>query len=50
MAFNLITVAPGSIENRVIAIPDEQPAIPSGLRVPRVHPSELQPAGRLQAA
>jgi 3',5'-cyclic AMP phosphodiesterase CpdA len=45
MSFNLLEVTPGSIESRVITIPEEQPALP--LRVPRPahHPVELQGAG-----
>jgi 3',5'-cyclic AMP phosphodiesterase CpdA len=44
MAFNMITVGPGSIENRIIVLPEEHPAVPAGGPVP-----ELQAAG-LRAA
>ncbi len=36
IAFNLINVGPESIENRIITIPEEQPAIPVGPSVPEL--------------
>jgi 3',5'-cyclic AMP phosphodiesterase CpdA len=39
IAFNLINIGPQSIENRIITIPEEQPAIPVGVSL-----SELQAA------
>ncbi len=49
IAFNLITVRPASIENRVITIPEEQPVLPVSNSLPagrstEVHPAELQAA------
>jgi hypothetical protein len=36
IAFNLINIGPQSIENRIITIPEEQPAIPAGVAVPEL--------------
>jgi 3',5'-cyclic AMP phosphodiesterase CpdA len=44
IAFNLITVRPGSIENRIITIPEEQPALPSSIAVPALRTGALQAA------
>jgi hypothetical protein len=49
MSFNLIDIGPGSIENRIITIPEEHPAVPAGASVPELQAGELQPA-ELQAA
>jgi len=44
IAFNLISVRPGSIENRIITVPDEQPAVPAGVPVPAIQAGDLQAA------
>jgi len=44
MAFNLICVGPRSIENRIITIPEDQPAIPAAASVPANQAAELQAA------
>jgi 3',5'-cyclic AMP phosphodiesterase CpdA len=49
MAFNLIDIGPESIENSIITISEEQPAVPAGASVPGLQAPELQPA-ELQAA
>jgi len=49
IAFNLISVGPGSIENRVVTIPEDQPAIPASVSAPEIEAAKLQPA-ELQAA
>ena len=49
MAFNLIDIGPDSIENRIITIPEEHPAVPEGASLPGLQAGELQPA-ELQAA
>ncbi|HTY60116.1 MAG TPA: metallophosphoesterase [Bacteroidota bacterium] len=49
IAFNLLEIGPESIENRVITIPEEQPAIPASVPRPSFQGAELQGAG-LQAA
>lgn len=36
IAFNLITIRPESIENRIVTIPDEQPAVPAAARIPEL--------------
>ena len=49
IAFNLITGGPSSIENRVITIPDEHPALPESIALPPEPTAERRPA-ELQAA
>jgi 3',5'-cyclic AMP phosphodiesterase CpdA len=44
MAFNMITVGPESIENRIITLPEEHPAVPAGAPVPELLAAELQAA------
>jgi hypothetical protein len=36
MSFNLIDIGPESIENRIITIPEEQPAVPVRPSVPEL--------------
>jgi hypothetical protein len=36
IAFNLINIGPESIENRIITIPEIQPALPAGVAVPEL--------------
>lgn len=44
IAFNLISVGPASIENRVIAIPEEQHVIPASASLTEIQAAELQAA------
>jgi 3',5'-cyclic AMP phosphodiesterase CpdA len=44
MAFNLIDIGPDSIENRIITIPEERPAVPVRPPVPELQTPELQAA------
>jgi 3',5'-cyclic AMP phosphodiesterase CpdA len=44
LAFNLISIGPESIENRIVTIPDEPTALPAPQALPALQPGELQAA------